>query len=145
MMVMILFLVGALLALVFARLVRIAAPRLRVELLAAGLIVAGMIYVGFAALAGDPAGLRVELVGLALVLVVVLPAVLTRSPALLTLGWVLHPVWDGAMHTRGLGGYAPAGYVAFCVSFDLVVAVLIATGRVGLPAAVLPRATVVDR
>ena len=45
----------------------------------------------------------------------------------LSLGWLLHPVWDIAVHLFGPGHeVAPAGYAVACVSFDIAVAVYLA-------------------
>jgi hypothetical protein len=52
----------------------------------------------------------------------------------LALAWALHPVWDIALHTRGLGSYTPDGYVVACIGFDLLLAALIVRGWAEVPA-----------
>jgi hypothetical protein len=127
---------GLVLAAVFAVLARLAGPRLRMGLHAAMLAVAAVLYVAFAARAGEPAGAAVELVGTALFGGVAVRGLVRRSARLLALGWALHPLWDVTLHTRGmLAGYTPRGYVVVCIAFDLLLAALIAGGWAGLPAA----------
>lgn len=91
-------------------------------LAAALLIVAGLLYVKFAVSAGQLNALPLEMVGTALTTAFATYGILRRSPAIIALGWVLHPVWDVAFHTRGLGTYTPDGYVVACLGFDFVLA-----------------------
>lgn len=89
---------------------------------AVGLIVAGLIYVGFAAWSADPIWIVIEGVGTAIFAALALAGV-RWSAWPLALGWALHPVWDAALHLAGAGAaVAPRGYVLVCVSFDLLVA-----------------------
>ena len=103
---------------VFAR--RFGMPGER-RLLAVGLIVAALIYVGFAVAWAGGAWIAAELGG-----VVVFGGLavlgLKRSPMSLAVGWALHPVWDAGLHLAGAGAaFAPTWYVAVCISFDLLV------------------------
>ena len=48
------------------------------------------------------------------------------SPKWLALGWLLHPVWDFAVHHLGPGrDFAPPRYVFACLAFDWIVAAYI--------------------
>jgi hypothetical protein len=90
---------------------------------AVGLVVAALIYVGFAAVGGASGRwLAVETVGLAVYGVAAL-AGLRRWLALLALGWAAHVGWDVLLHLDGAGAAStPRWYPWLCVSFDLVVA-----------------------
>ena len=47
--------------------------------------------------------------------------------AALAVGWQLHSVWDVGLHLRGPGRHvAPDWYAIACVSFDVLLAVVIA-------------------
>ncbi len=92
------------------------------RLLVVGLVVAALIYVGFAVAWAGQAWIAAELGG-----VVVFAGLavlgLKRSPMSLAIGWALHPVWDAGLHLVGEGAaFAPAWYVVACISFDLLVA-----------------------
>jgi hypothetical protein len=58
---------------------------------------------------------------------------LRGSPQWLSVAWLLHPVWDVAVHYRGPGNFAPWTYSLACLSFDLAVAayILLIYGLVG--------------
>ncbi|MEZ4859874.1 MAG: DUF6010 family protein [Caldilineaceae bacterium] len=91
-------------------------------ILAVGLPVAALIYVGFAAMWGDRSWLAIEVVGL---LLYSLFLFLARRYHMvwLAVGWGLHPLWDLVLHWLGPGyTVAPAWYVLACLSFDLLVA-----------------------
>ncbi len=87
-----------------------------------GLVVAALIYVGFAAFRGNAWWVGVELAG------VVVCWLLWRvgrrvSFHFVAVGWLLHPLWDVALHLLGPGaGIPPAWYAVACVSFDVLVA-----------------------
>jgi hypothetical protein len=95
---------------------------------ALGLLVAALIYVGFAlAAAAGTGALLKELVGVAVFGAV---AWVGRRRAVLWLaaGWAAHVGWDLLLHPLTAAGYAPAWYVRACIGFDLVVAAWIALG-----------------
>lgn len=101
--------------------------RAELRVLALGLLVAAAIYVGFAFFGGGLVWLLVEATG-----VIVYGALawlgLRRSGLWLAVGWALHPAWDIGLHLVGAGAaFAPAWYATACISFDLLVAVYIAT------------------
>jgi hypothetical protein len=92
-----------------------------------GLIVAALIYLVFAVSGGaDAKWMILELVGVAIY--GSFAAMGTRaSPWWLVAGWLLHPVWDVAIHYYGAGAaFTPAWYAIACVSFDVAVAAYIA-------------------
>lgn len=87
-----------------------------------GLVVAAIIYLGFALYHGDYQWLLVELVG---VFAYGLFAWLALKYSLLWLavGWGLHPLWDTALHWLGPGVHiVPPWYAIACLSFDFAVA-----------------------
>ena len=92
----------------------------RRRVLAAGLMVAAMVYVPFALAAGDMSQLVVELAGVA---VFAVPAYLgiRGSSRVLAAGWAGHVLWDVGLHVVG-PAYGPDWYAALCIGFDLVVA-----------------------
>jgi hypothetical protein len=93
---------------------------------ALGLVVAALVYVGFALAAGaGTAVLIAELVGVALFGAVAWLGV-RRTALWLAAGWALHVGWDLLLHPLSGPGYAPAWYVRACIGFDLVVAAWIA-------------------
>ena len=118
-------LLGLVLGIAFIALARALGER---RILAVGLIVAAVIYVGFAAAAGAPwRWLGVEAMGVVLYGALALLG-LRHSRGWLVLGWGFHPVWDVALHITGAGqAFAPAWYAILCISFDVVVALYIAS------------------
>ncbi|HEX2211120.1 MAG TPA: DUF6010 family protein [Longimicrobium sp.] len=127
-------LVNAVLASLFALLVRAAPARFRTALHAAMLGVAAVLYVVFAARAEAWDGVAVEAVGLALFGGAAVLGLRRGSARLLAWGWALHPLWDAVLHTAGsLAEYTPAGYVAACFGFDLALALWIGRGWAGIP------------
>jgi len=43
------------------------------------------------------------------------------------LGWLAHPLWDVPLHYVGPGrAFAPAAYTIPCVSYDIIVGVILA-------------------
>ena len=96
-----------------------------IHLLGISLIIAAIIYIGFAVVWGSTVWVAVEALG---VLIYTLFYWLsTRYSALwLSLGWLLHPVWDVVLHVSGPGSHvAPEWYAIACLSFDMVVAAYI--------------------
>jgi hypothetical protein len=57
-------------------------------------------------------------------------AVQRDSPGLLGAGWLAHPMWD-ALHYRGRGPTrVRPWFPAFCITYDVALAVPLLTGRV---------------
>ena len=87
-----------------------------------GLVIAALIYIGFAWFYGDRQWLIVELLGVAAYSTAALLA-LRYSALWLAVGWGLHPIWDLWVHWLGPGTHiVPAWYAIACLSFDLLVA-----------------------
>jgi hypothetical protein len=94
------------------------------------LVVAALVYVGFALAAGTNDWWATE-VGGVLVFGALVVAGIRRYPYMLALGWALHVGWDTLLHT-GLGtDFVPEWYVPLCVGFDLIVAGAILVSTMG--------------
>lgn len=91
-----------------------------------GLLIAAAIYPLFALLAGDLFWLGVEVIGIpAYGLFVWLGR--RVSFYFVAAGWLLHPIWDVGLHLFGPGRHVvPDWYAIACVSFDVLLAVVIA-------------------
>ena len=91
--------------------------------LAIGLVIAAIIYVGFAIFFGaPPQWLFWETIG-AIIYSAMAWLGWRRNPIWLAIGWGLHPLWDAGLHLAGDGAtFAPEWYVLACISFDLLVA-----------------------
>ncbi|GAA5315140.1 MAG: hypothetical protein AseanaTS_03440 [Candidatus Pelagadaptatus aseana] len=105
------------------------AQRLRfktmVKLMGRSLIIAALIYIGFALLWGNTEWLVIEVMGVALYGLFYWLA-LRHSALWLSLGWLLHPLWDVMLHMLGPGAHVvPDWYAIACVSFDLAAALYI--------------------
>ncbi len=115
--------VGAYLLLAYSRRRRGA----EIRILATALVVAAVIYLGFALLWGSAAWIGVETLG---IVAYGLPAWLglrakgaVAGRRWLALGWGLHPLWDLTLHLWGPGRHVvPDWYAVACLSFDLIVA-----------------------
>lgn len=92
-----------------------------------GLIIAAIVYVGFATIWGNGLWFLIEIGGLLIYGLFVLLA-LRYTMIWLAVGWALHSIWDLGLHWIGQGHtIAPAWYVIACLSFDLLVAGYILT------------------
>jgi len=102
------------------------------SILAAGLIVAAIVYVVLASFTGSEAWIALESIGLlGYGLAAILGALV--SPWWLAVGWLAHPVWDIYFHWLGSGAlFVPSAYVIICLSFDIIVAVYIASRQLKL-------------
>lgn len=96
-----------------------------------GLVVASVVYVGFAVFRGATSALLVELSGVVLFGLIAFAGV-RYSSWVLALGWVMHAGWDLLLHPAGVSSYAPWWYPAACLGFDLFVAGAVST-RGGRP------------
>ena len=93
------------------------------------LVIAALIYVGFAVFSEHQAWILHELIGVAAFASFAWLAV-RGSPLWLAVGWGLHPLWDAGLHLHGVGAeVAPEWYVLACISFDWLVAVYIVQRR----------------
>lgn len=96
----------------------------RARVFGVGLMVAAVVYVGFAVAGGTGREVLTEAIG------VVVFATLTvlgirRSGYFLALGWAAHVGWDVLLHPMNASSYVPWWYPAMCIGFDLVVAAAI--------------------
>ena len=118
------FLAGALVAAVMVNLVSRRGLKLAIWTWALALLVAALIYVGFALRAPGSAMLLLEVAGLIFYSAFAWLAPL-RSPWYLAVGWLAHIAWDG-LQPDWVRVFVPAWYPAACAGFDLVVAVWLA-------------------
>lgn len=97
------------------------------QILAAGLVLAAAIYLGFAIVAkAGPGWLAVEALGILFYGALALAA-LRGSRWWMVAGWALHPAWDLAVHHLGPGDWiSPDRYEIACLAFDVVVAAMVA-------------------
>ena len=131
---------GAVYGTIFA-LVAVAVPRFTRHILAAVLVVAGLVYVRFALEAHTGAAwLAADLAGVGIYGYAAVRGV-RGSAWWLVAGWALHPVWDVALHYAGPGrAFAPEWYTTSCLTYDLMVAgvaalaILIGTHLTDVPA-----------
>ena len=108
--------IGAAAALAFGKL-----AGMQPRLIGLGLVIAAIIYVGFAAV-GHPAWLGIEFIGV-LIYGVFTWLGLRKNLIWLAIGWALHMLWDVALHSTGTGAsFTPGWYVAACIGFDLAIA-----------------------
>ncbi|OUS09443.1 hypothetical protein A9Q89_13085 [Gammaproteobacteria bacterium 53_120_T64] len=95
------------------------------QVLGLSLIVAALLYIGFAVIGGSTSWLAVEIIGLAIYGVFYYLSC-KYTGIWLSVGWLLHPLWDVVLHLNGPAGHGvPAWYSLACVSFDIAVAIYI--------------------
>jgi uncharacterized membrane protein (UPF0136 family) len=104
-----------------------AASRYTRQILAAGLVLAAAFYVYFAARSQMSAGwLATELLGVGVFGAMAIRG-LRGSAWWIAAGWALHPLWDVPLHLFGPGhAFAPASYATACLTWDWVVAAVVA-------------------
>jgi len=110
--------------------------REEVRVYAASLVIAAVIYVGFALVGG--AGQRWTLIELAGLVPFTAFAWLGLRSSLgwLAAGWVAHAAWDTGLHlVAGTPEFVPGWYPVVCIGFDLLMAGFIGS-RVRIPAPV---------
>lgn len=90
------------------------------RLLALGLLVAALIYLGLAIPSGDGRWLVLE--GAGLLLYGPLAWLGLRRPGVLALGWAAHVGWDIGLHLEAAQPVVGPWYPLGCVGFDLIVA-----------------------
>ena len=89
--------------------------------MAIGLVVAALIYVGFALAWGNIQWVLIEALGIPLYGAMAWLG-LRKSPIWIAVGWLLHMPWDLFVHYIGPGFHvAPEWYMFACFSFDLIV------------------------
>ncbi|MGB3542250.1 DUF6010 family protein [Rubrivirga sp.] len=96
-----------------------------------GLIVAALVYVGFAvARSAPPMAIAFEAGGVFLYGAIAANG-LRGDVRWIGAAWLLHPVWDIGLHHPGGFAYAPTEYVLLCSTFDVVVGVYLLLGSMG--------------
>lgn len=87
---------------------------------AIGLVIAALIYLGFA-LNNDSLGwILIEFAGVPIYAVFAWLG-LKKSGWFLAVGWALHPLWDAGLHDYSTE-FVPHWYIGGCIGFDLLVA-----------------------
>lgn len=118
-------LIGALAVLPLLRFAERLPPNAMHKLLGRSLVIAAIIYIGFALIWGNISWVGVETAGVVIYSLFYWLS-LRWSINWLAVGWLLHPVWDVVLHLLGPGySVAPAGYAVACVSFDFAVGIYI--------------------
>lgn len=119
--------IGALACLAFILIARRAGLRRETLLYAAALLVAALIYVGFAAAGRAPLSwVALELGGLALFSSIALLGLRVSFWAL-ALGWAAHAGWDVLLHKLLRSAeFVPEWHPVVCMGFDLLLAAYLA-------------------
>lgn len=113
-------LVGIILAVATVFAVRALPALWGLELLAAILVAAGVVYMGAALSTGRKSVIRVEVVtGSGFVAAALIG--LWFSPALLGAGYLAHAVWDYLHHPLKMGAKAGSWFPPFCLVYDIAV------------------------
>ncbi len=111
--------VAGAICLMYARTRKPAEERL---LLAAWLVVAAVVYIGFGLVWGDVYWVGIEAAGVVFYTLFVIFAYQFRF-WWLAVGWLLHVTWDVSLHLLGPGAHvAPAWYAVLCIGFDVMMA-----------------------
>lgn len=107
-------------------LLALAAPRLTRQILFTVLVFAAAMYVVFWIPVASPEWLAVEIAGIAIYGAIGYRG-LKGSMWWLVAGWLAHPVWDIAIHYFGPGrAFAPVDYTVPCLTYDVMVAAILA-------------------
>lgn len=101
-----------------------AARRLELVAWAIYLVVAALIYVGFALREAGDGWMSVEVLGV--FAYAGLAWLGLRWPRLLALGWLLHAGWDMVVHAGVADEFVPLWYRWACLAFDVAAAAYIA-------------------
>ena len=118
------FILGVVAASALATLVSRVAPRQSAQFWAAALVIAALIYIGFALRAPLGPLLLLEAAGV-LVYGFVAWLGIARSPWYLAIGWIAHVLW-GIFQPASSKVFVPAWYPVSCAGFDTVVAIWLA-------------------
>ncbi|MFN8442190.1 MAG: DUF6010 family protein [Caldilineaceae bacterium] len=121
MLILLYLLLGVVLALLYIWLARRAPLIGEMANYTIGLIVAALIYVGFAVRGGTNEWLWLEILGVVIYGGVALLG-LRGSPLLIALGWGAHPLWDAVLHPLQTTDFVPYWYAWACIGFDLMLA-----------------------
>jgi hypothetical protein len=113
--------IGAVLGALFVAIAARSSRRGQARLLAIGLVIAALIYAGFAIFSIDRRSLGYEISGVLLFGALAWLGVRV-SPAWLALGWAAHVAWDVGLHLDRPSSLVPDWYPTLCIGFDLIVA-----------------------
>lgn len=96
---------------------------------AIALVVAALIYVGFAAVglwtnSANLNWLLLEILGVGIYFLFAILGV-KQSVWFLVIGWAAHVFWDVALHSGENAAFVPKFYPPFCIGFDLIFAAYI--------------------
>ena len=117
--------IGIVSAFVFIAIARRGGMGWEKRIYAAGLVIAALIYVGFAIIGGASLEWNtIELVGLA-IFTLVAALGLKVSTGFLAAGWAVHGLWDALLHLTQHAAFVPDWYPVTCLGFDLILAVYI--------------------
>lgn len=95
------------------------------KVLAIALVIAAIIYVVFAFIWGNTTWVLIEVIGIPLYGIFAWAAI-RYSVYWLSIGWLLHPIWDVGLHLLGPGNFvAPEWYTIGCITFDILVAMYV--------------------
>ncbi|HLM58449.1 MAG TPA: DUF6010 family protein [Pyrinomonadaceae bacterium] len=121
--------IGGLASMLFVLAARRVGPKRELKTYAAGLVLAALIYLGFAAAGGAALDwVALEAGGLALFTAAALPGVRGKARAL-ALGCAAHSAWDLLLHGQAGAAFVPDWYPSVCAGFDLVLALYISLRR----------------
>ena len=91
-------------------------------LLASGLVIAAVIYIGFGLVWGNVYWVGIESAGVVFYTLFVILAY-QHKYWWLAIGWLLHVCWDIGLHLMGPGVHiVPAWYAVACIGFDVLMA-----------------------
>ena len=90
------------------------------------LILVALIYVAFLLRGGEGNWLWIEPAGVVFYGIFAVVG-MTRSPATLGVGWLLHAFWDAGIHSGDGAHFVPGWYPGFCLGFDLAVGLYLLT------------------
>lgn len=116
------FVLGVILAIPLLLIANRTKAALLPHLYGGSLVIAAVIYIGFAAVWGDERWLLIELAGV-LGYGVFYWLGVRHALLWIALGWLLHPLWDAGLHLYGPGTHVvPHWYAILCLAFDFMVA-----------------------
>ena len=98
--------------------------RTRLTIAALALLIAALVYVLLALVSRNELFITIEIVGLMLFLLLIWLGY-QYSFWFITLGWLLHVLWDVSLHPAHTVPYVPQWYAWLCVGFDIVMALYV--------------------
>lgn len=121
--------IGGLIAAAFLYLFHFGKEDVLKGILALALVVAALIYVGFAVFgvwtkSANFSWLLLEILGVGIYFLFAFSGV-KKSMWFLAIGWTAHVLWDTALHFGENAAFVPDFYPPVCIGFDLAVAAYI--------------------